>query len=260
MLQQVAQPETREARDMILVEGLHKTFGTHKVLTGIDLAIPEGSTCVILGGSGSGKTVLMKHMIGLLKPDKGRVVVDGEDIVPLGTNELERIRRKFGMVFQAAALFDSMNVFENVAFPLKEHTSMSVEEMREVVRKKLEIVGLKNVEHKFPADLSGGMRKRVGLARAIVLDPKIVLYDEPTTGLDPITTDYVDEMILDAKRQLGVTSVVISHDIASAFKVADKIAFLSQGTIVEEGTPAQLRASEHPALKVFLQTWFGKND
>ena len=245
---------------MIAVEDLHKTFGSHRVLTGINLTIPEGSTCVILGGSGSGKTVLMKHMIGLLKPDKGRVVVDGEDIVPLGTDDLERVRRKFGMVFQAAALFDSMNVFENVAFPLKEHTSMSVDEMREVVRKKLDIVGLKNVEHKFPADLSGGMRKRVGLARAIVLDPKIVLYDEPTTGLDPITTDYVDEMILDAKRQLGVTSVVISHDIASAFKVADKIAFLSQGTIVEEGPPEKLRVSEHPALKVFLQTWFGKND
>jgi phospholipid/cholesterol/gamma-HCH transport system ATP-binding protein len=244
---------------IIQVFGLHKAFGDNLVLSGIDLAIDEGSTCVILGGSGSGKTVLMKHMIGLLRPDKGRVVVDGDDVVALSTDQLEQVRRKFGMVFQAAALFDSMTVYENVSFPLREHSKMKEGEIREIVRKKLEIVGLRNVEEKYPADLSGGMRKRVGLARAIVLDPKIVLYDEPTTGLDPITTDYVDEMILDAKRELGVTSVVISHDIASAFKVGDKIAFLHQGKIVEYGPPEQLRVSEHAAVKVFLQTWFGKN-
>jgi len=252
---------TTPARPMIEVQDLYKSFGSHQVLTGINLVIPEGSTCVILGGSGSGKTVLMKHMIGLLKPDKGQVIVDGEDIVPLSVERLEQTRRKFGMVFQAAALFDSMTVFENVSFPLREHRKdLKEEQIRELVKQKLGIVGLKNVEEKFPADLSGGMRKRVGLARAIVLDPKIVLYDEPTTGLDPITTDYVDEMILDAKKQLGVTSVVISHDIASAFKVADNIAFLYQGRIVDQGPPAKLRTSEHPAVKVFLQTWFGKND
>jgi phospholipid/cholesterol/gamma-HCH transport system ATP-binding protein len=245
---------------MIQVVDLHKTFGPYEVLKGIDLEIPAGSTCVILGGSGSGKTVLMKHMIGLLKPDSGKMVIDGEDIVPMDTDALERVRRKFGMVFQAAALFDSMNVYENVAFPLREHRrKMPEEQVREVVRKKLALMGLNNVEQKFPADLSGGMRKRVGLARAIVLDPKIVLYDEPTTGLDPITTDYVDEMILAAKRELGVTSVVISHDIASAFNVADQIAFLHKGTIVARGTPEQMRQSEHPAVKVFLSTWFGKN-
>jgi len=244
---------------MIQVQGLYKAFGTNQVLSGIDLDVEEGSTCVILGGSGSGKTVLMKHMIGLLTPDRGHVRVEGEDIVGLSSQALEQVRRKFGMVFQGAALFDSMTVFENVAFPLREHSRMAEEEMREVVRQKLEIVGLRNIEEKFPADLSGGMRKRVGLARAIVLNPKIVLYDEPTTGVDPITTDYVDEMILAAKKKLGVTSVVISHDIASAFKVADKIAFLSGGTIVEEGTPETLRDSEQPQLKVFLQTWFGKN-
>lgn len=258
----MAAPATQQApaAPMIEVIDLHKSFGDHKVLTGINLQVPAGSTLVILGGSGSGKTVLMKHMIGLLKPDQGQVIVDGEDIVPFGAEALERVRRKFGMVFQAAALFDSMTVYENVSFPLREHRKdLSEGEMRELVRQKLSIVGLKNVEEKFPADLSGGMRKRVGLARAIVLDPKIVLYDEPTTGLDPITTDYVDEMILDAKRQLGVTSVVISHDIASAFKVADNIAFLSQGLIVDQGPPAKLRHSEHPAVKVFLQTWFGKN-
>ena len=254
-----AMPAARPARPMIEVVDLHKRFGDNPVLTGINLSILAGSTCVILGGSGSGKTVLMKHMIGLLKPDQGQVIVDGEDVVPLGERELERVRRKFGMVFQAAALFDSMTVGENVSFPLREHSKMKDEEIREIVRQKLAIVGLKNVEQKFPADLSGGMRKRVGLARAIILDPKIVLYDEPTTGLDPITTDYVDEMILDAKRELGVTSVVISHDVASAFKVADNIAFLFQGRIVDQGPPEKLRHSEHPQVKVFLQTWFGKN-
>lgn len=249
-----------DKESMIEIVDLHKSFGTHKVLTGINLSIPAGSTCVILGGSGSGKTVLMKHMIGLLKPDTGRVMVDGEDIVPMGAEQLEVLRRKFGMVFQAAALFDSMTVYENVSFPLREHRKdLAEEQMRELVREKLQIVGLKNVEEKFPADLSGGMRKRVGLARAIVMDPKIVLYDEPTTGLDPITTDYVDEMILDAKKQLGVTSVVISHDIASAFKVADNIAFLYQGVIVDQGHPSTLRHSQHPAVKLFLSTWFGKN-
>ncbi|HLL55268.1 MAG TPA: ABC transporter ATP-binding protein [Myxococcaceae bacterium] len=246
---------------MIEVVDLYKSFGTHMVLQGINLVIPEGSTCVILGGSGSGKTVLMKHMIGLLKPDQGKVIVDGVDIVPQSPDELEQTRRKFGMVFQAAALFDSMTVFENVSFPLREHRkNLKEAEVRELVRQKLSIVGLKNVDEKFPADLSGGMRKRVGLARAIVLDPKIVLYDEPTTGLDPITTDYVDEMILDAKKQLGVTSVVISHDIASAFKVADNIAFLYQGKIVDQGPPEKLRRSENPAVKTFLSTWFGKNE
>jgi phospholipid/cholesterol/gamma-HCH transport system ATP-binding protein len=249
------------SRSMIEITGLHKAFGEHAVLTGINLSVPAGSTCVILGGSGSGKTVLMKHMIGLLKPDQGQVVIDGEDIVPMGPGELERVRHKFGMVFQAAALFDSLNVYENVAFPLREHRSMSEEQIHKLVREKLDLMGLPpSAEKKFPPDLSGGMRKRVGLARAIVMDPKIVLYDEPTTGLDPITTDYVDEMILAAQRELGITSVVISHDIASAFNIADQIAFLNKGVIVEQGPPEQVRASQHPAVKVFLQTWFGKND
>lgn len=244
---------------MIQVDDLHKQFGPHKVLTGINLKIQRGHTCVILGGSGSGKTVLMKHMIGLLKPDTGKVIVEGEDIVPLGMDELERVRRKFGMVFQAAALFDSMTVYDNVAFPLREHSKLKEAEIRDRVHAKFKIFGLSNVDHKYPADLSGGMRKRVGLARAIVLDPAIVLYDEPTTGLDPITTDYVDEMIKAAKQELGVTQVVISHDIASAFNVADQIAFLSKGVIIEQGPPQKVRASEHPAVKLFLQTWFGKN-
>jgi phospholipid/cholesterol/gamma-HCH transport system ATP-binding protein len=244
---------------MISVRDLYKSFGAHEVLSGINLDVEEGTTCVILGGSGSGKTVLMKHVIGLLKPDRGQVFVDGEDVVPLNDLELERVRRKFGMVFQGAALFDSMTVYENVAFPLKEHSKLSEEEMRKRVEEKLAIVGLHDVADLYPASLSGGMRKRVGLARAIVRDPKIVLYDEPTTGLDPITTDYVDEMILTAKAKLGVTSLVISHDVASAFKVGDQIAFLSGGKIVAHAPPAELRRSTHPVVKLFLSTWFGKN-
>ena len=252
---------THDARPMIEVKGLQKSFAGNPVLTGIDLAIPQGNTCVILGGSGSGKTVLMKHMIGLLKPDAGEVFVDGEDIVPMDAEQLARLRHKFGMVFQAAALFDSMNVYENVAFPLREHLTLDEAEVARRVRAKLDLMGLpRAAERRFPADLSGGMRKRVGLARAVVMDPKIVLYDEPTTGLDPITTDYVDEMILAAQAQLGITCVVISHDIASAFNIADQIAFLSKGVILEQGPPEQVRASEHPTVKVFLQTWFGKND
>jgi phospholipid/cholesterol/gamma-HCH transport system ATP-binding protein len=247
-----------EQRSMISVRDLWKAFGSNQVLTGVNLEVAEGSTCVILGGSGSGKTVLMKHIIGLLKPDKGQVFVDGEDIIPLDERELERVRRKFGMVFQGSALFDSMTVYENVSFALREHSNLSEEEIRAKVREKLGIVGLRDVEEKYPADLSGGMRKRVGLARAIILDPKIVLYDEPTTGLDPITTDYVDDMILTAKQQLRVTSVVISHDIASSFKVADQVAFLYEGKIVAHGPPAELRHSQHPGLKHFLAMWFGK--
>ena len=243
---------------MISVRDLWKAFGSNQVLSGVNLDVEEGSTCVVLGGSGSGKTVLMKHMIGLLKPDRGQVLVDGEDIVPLDEQELQRVRRKFGMVFQGSALFDSMTVYENVAFALREHSDLSEEQIRAKVREKLAIVGLRDVEDRYPADLSGGMRKRVGLARAIVLDPKIVLYDEPTTGLDPITTDYVDDMIVTAKKELGVTSVVISHDIASSFKVADQVAFLYEGKIVAHGPPAELRNSQHPALKHFLAMWFGK--
>ena len=249
------------SRPMIEIVDLHKSFGDYTVLKGINLSVPAGNTCVILGGSGSGKTVLMKHMIGLLKPDQGQVIIDGEDVVPMGPEDLERMRHKFGMVFQAAALFDSMDVYDNVAFPLREHRGISEEEIQKLVRSKLDLMGLPRAsERKFPADLSGGMRKRVGLARAIVMNPKIVLYDEPTTGLDPITTDYVDEMILAAQKELGITSVVISHDIASAFNIADQIAFLSKGVILEQGSPEQVRASKHPAVEIFMQTWFGKND
>jgi phospholipid/cholesterol/gamma-HCH transport system ATP-binding protein len=244
---------------IISVKELYRSFGGRPVLSGVNLDLDVGTTTVILGSSGSGKTVLMKHIIGLLKPDSGQVFVEGEDVVPLDDRELERVRRKFGMVFQGAALFDSMTVYENVSFPLREHSQLTEAEIRKRVTEKLSLVGLENVEDRYPAALSGGMRKRVGLARAIVRDPKFVLYDEPTTGLDPITTDYVDEMILTAKEKLGVTSLVISHDVASSFKVADQIAFLSDGKIVAHAPPAELRRSTHPVVKLFLSTWFGKN-
>jgi phospholipid/cholesterol/gamma-HCH transport system ATP-binding protein len=243
------------ARAAIEIRGLTKSFGDNPVLRGVDLVIPEGATTVVLGASGSGKTVLIKHMIGLLRPDGGQVIVDGEDIAPLGQAELERVRRRFGMVFQAAALFDSMTVFENVAFPLREHTRATEEEIARVVHQKLELVALKGVDDKYPAELSGGMRKRVGLARALALDPRIVLYDEPTTGLDPITTAYVDEMILEAKRKLQVTSVVISHDIGSALRVADQIAFLDQGRILFAGPPNEARRTTDPVARRFFSGW-----
>lgn len=242
----------------IEVVDLWKSFGSNPVLKGVNLRVDRGTTTVILGGSGSGKSVLMKHIIGLLKPDRGQVLVDGEDIVPLTGRELDRVRGKFGMVFQSSALFDSMTVGDNVAFPLREHTKLNAAERARKVAEKLALVGLTGIEARMPSDLSGGMRKRVGLARAVILEPKIVLYDEPTTGLDPLTTDNVDQMILDAKQALGVTSVVISHDIGSAFKVADQVAVLYQGAIVAVGTAEEVRKSPHPHVQAFLRTWFEK--
>lgn len=245
------------AEPIISIRGLRKTFGGHEVLKGVDLDIEAGSTVVILGVSGSGKSVLMKHIIGLLKPDEGSVVVEGRDLSKMDEHELQEVRRSFGMVFQTAALFDSMTVCGNVSFPLREHyRKMPEEEIRRRVSEKLQMLGLSGHEDKFPGELSGGMRKRVGLARAVVMEPKIVLYDEPTTGLDPITTEDVDNMILEARRALKVTSVVISHDIGSAFKVATKIAVLHEGRIVAEGTPAELRGHLHPHVRHFVGTWF----
>ncbi|MHB8418816.1 MAG: ABC transporter ATP-binding protein [Myxococcales bacterium] len=243
---------------MIRMVDVWRSFGENQVLRGVNLTVEQGTTTVILGGSGAGKSVLMKHIIGLLKPDRGEIIVDGEHIERLGERELTRVRQKFGMVFQAAALFDSMTVFENVAFPLHERTKLSENEIADTVHAKLAVVGLRNIDGRYPDELSGGMRKRVGLARALALEPKIVLYDEPTTGLDPITTDYVDEMILAAKTKLGVTSVVISHDIGSAFKIADRIAVLHEGAIIAEGPPAEVRESTHPFIRQLFSLWIGK--
>ena len=249
---------TGERSPVIEVKNLTKRYGGNVVLDDVSLSFAEGTTTVILGGSGSGKTVFMKHLIGLNKPDSGQVLIDGQDLVPMGQNELDVLRRKFGMVFQGAALFDSMTVGENCAFPLREHEKLPEAEIRRRVDERLAQVGLEGAAAKFPAELSGGMRKRVGLARALMLDPKIVLYDEPTTGLDPITTDSVDEMILEAAKKFKVTSVVISHDIGSAFKVANQLAVLYKGKFVATGPPEEVRASEHPFVKKFLALWFGK--
>jgi len=243
---------------MIEVRDLWKSFGGNQVLKGVSLEVMPGTTTVILGGSGSGKTVLMKHIMGLFKPDRGQVIVDGEDVTRMDRRELSRFRTRMGMVFQSSALFDSLTVFDNVAFALREHTKLSEQEIGDLVKEKLAVVELYDVEEKFPAELSGGMRKRVALARAIVREPKIVLYDEPTTGLDPLTTESVDDMIIGAREKLGVTSVVISHDIGSTFHIGDHVAMLHDGRIVEEGPPDKLRNSQEPHTRHFLATWFGR--
>jgi phospholipid/cholesterol/gamma-HCH transport system ATP-binding protein len=247
----------RDERWQIRVRGLHKTFGPQHVLRGIDLDIERGRTNIIIGGSGQGKSVLMKHLMGLLKPDAGQIWVDGQDVVPLGAQEMGKLRRKYGMVFQYAALFDSMNVVENIAFPLLERYKLSRAEVMERVRDLLRRLDLENVggiEQKFPPELSGGQRKRVGLARALIDRPEILLYDEPTTGLDPIATKNVDEMIRRTADDFGVTSVVISHDMASTFRIGDRISMLDQGRIVVTGTPEEVLKSRWPALREFVET------
>jgi phospholipid/cholesterol/gamma-HCH transport system ATP-binding protein len=247
---------------VIEVVDLWKSFGDNHVLKGISLTIPRGTTFVVLGGSGSGKTVLLKHLIGLLKPDRGRVIVDGMEMSALTGKALTDARQRFGMVFQGAALFDSMTVYENVAFPLTEKRGGPTargDEVRARVIEKLKVVDLgEEVLERWPAELSGGMRKRVALARALVSDPQVVLYDEPTTGLDPITSDSVDGMIMNAKKRLGITSMVISHDIASAFRVADRLAVLYDGHLAAEGTPEEVRRSTDPFVQRFLALWFAK--
>ena len=237
---------------MIELDKLYKAFNAHTVLNGLSLKIPTGKITVILGPSGIGKSVTLKLIIGLMKPDRGRVLVDGTDINALDPHELNRFRRHFGMLFQSAALFDSLTVADNVAFPLREHTKKTEAEIKKIVSKKLELVGLPHAQDKFPSELSGGMRKRVGLARAIALEPDIILYDEPTTGLDPLTCNAINELIVTMQKELQTTSVIISHDIESTFQVADKIAMIDHGRIAAAGTPAQLRQSPHEAVQKFL--------
>jgi phospholipid/cholesterol/gamma-HCH transport system ATP-binding protein len=237
---------------MIKLVDLHKSFGKQKVLDGLDLDIEDGKTTVIIGRSGGGKSVLLKHIIGLLRPERGQVLIDGTDITKLGDRALNEIRKKFGMLFQEAALFDSMTVGENVAFPLREHTTMKEKEIRETVADRLRSVGLTGVEEKMPSELSGGMRKRVGLARAIALRPQIVLFDEPTTGLDPVMTEAINRLIIDTQKNLNLTCIVISHDIRSIFEIGHRIAMLYEGKIIENGTPEELRGSQNPVTLQFL--------
>ena len=230
-----------------------KSFKGQKVLDNLDLQIEPEKITVIIGRSGGGKSVLLKHIIGLIKPDSGQVLVNGTDTAKLNDKELNEMRKVFGMLFQDAALFDSMTVGENVAFPLKEHTKLSKKETDEIVEKKLLEVDLKNVTHKMPSELSGGMRKRVGLARAIALNPKIVLFDEPTTGLDPIMCEGIDNLIINTQRHTKATFVVISHDIGSTFKIAHKVAMLYKGKIIKIGTPEEIRSSNNPVIKRFIE-------
>ena len=247
---------TRSEEYQIRVRGVHRSFGEHHVLRSIDLDIKRGKINVVIGGSGAGKSVIMKHLIGLLKPDEGQIIVDGEDIVPMNDFQLNKVRTKFGMLFQYAALFDSMTVEENLIFPLMEHRKkeMTRAQMKDLAREKLNSLGLFDIEKKYPAELSGGMRKRVALARAIVLTPEILFYDEPTTGLDPIATKNVDEMIADISEKLHVTSVVISHDMASTFRIGHQVSMLYQGQIVASGTPQEILHSDNAHLREFIST------
>ncbi len=231
---------------------VHKSFNHTPVLGGMDLAIRPAETVTIIGGSGIGKSVTLKLIVGLLKPELGQVLIEGEDIVPLTENQLIRVRKKIGMVFQSSALFDSLSVGENIAYPLREHTAMAEQEIRDRIQETLKLVGLEGIEDKDPAELSGGMRKRVGLARAIALAPRIILYDEPTTGLDPTNTEKINELIVDMDEKLGVTSVVVTHDMRSAFKVSDRIALLDQGKIVVAGTPREIESSDLPLVRQFI--------
>ncbi len=243
---------------MIKLIKITKSFKSQKVLNELDLNIDPEKITVIIGQSGGGKSVLLKHIIGLIRPDSGQIIIDGIDITNLNDKKLNEIRKKFGMLFQDAALFDSMTVGENVAFPLNEHTRLSRKEVNKTVNEKLNLVGLENVTHKMPSELSGGMRKRVGLARAIALDPKIVLFDEPTTGLDPIMRESVDELIVSTQKRTKATFVIISHDIESAFTIAHKVAMLYQGKIVAVGTPDEIRSSNNSFVKRFIKDLRGQ--
>lgn len=237
---------------MISLRNVHKSFGSQKVLDDLCLDIPEGKITAIIGPSGEGKSVLLKHLIGLLQPDSGQVDVDGESIIGLRRSQLNRIREKFGMLFQNVALFDSMTCFENVAFPLQEKTKLSKDEIRRRVLSALEDVGLKNIESKFPDELSGGMKKRVGLARAVVLNPKIILFDEPTTGLDPIIKRAIHQLIKDTHEKFGFTAVIVSHEIPDIFDVAQNVAMLYRGKILQHGSPSEIKNSNHPAVRQFI--------
>lgn len=239
---------------MIKIRNLHKYFGNKKVLNGVNLDIIEGKCTAIFGLSGGGKSTIIKHIVGLLKPNAGEIVFQNQDITKMNDNELRNVRKDIGFLFQSGALFDSMNVFENVAFPLREHTKLSENEIKKEVFRRLTLVGLdsKIVELLFPDELSGGMRKRVGLARTIILNPKVLLYDEPTSGLDPITSDVISQMIISLQKEIQTTSILISHDINETFKTADFFAMLYEGKIVEYGDENHFRNSKVEIVQKFL--------
>lgn len=237
---------------MIRVVDLHKAFGENKVLRGVNFRLRRGETLVIIGQSGCGKSVLLKHIMGLLKPDRGKVFVDNVEITSLGEDELHAVTRKFGMLFQGTALFDSMTVGENVAFGLERYTDYSREKIKELVRENLAKVGLRDIEDLMPYELSGGMRKRVGLARAIAYRPDIILYDEPSTGIDPIRADAINDLIIRMKKEMKATELIITHDMVSAYKIADRIGMLYEGKIIEVGTPEEIENSKNPIVQQFI--------
>lgn len=240
---------------MIEIRGLEKSFGEQQVLRGIDLRVQDGETLAVIGQSGCGKSVLLKHIIGLLKPDAGEVFVDGVNVGEAKTKQLEEVRSKIGFLFQSAALFDSMNVADNITLGLREHGMRDVAKLQSIVAEKLDMVGLKGIESKMPSELSGGMRKRVGLARALATEPRYIFYDEPTTGLDPITSDQIDELIKDVTDRLNVTSIIITHDIFTVDNIAKRVILLHQGTIYFDGTPKEMRASSDATVKHFLERY-----
>lgn len=237
---------------MIEIEHIAKSFNNLEVLTDVNLRIEKGETLVILGASGCGKSVLLKLMMRLLRPNSGRICIDGKDINKLKRDELYFLRTRFGMLFQGAALFDSMNVYENVTLPMSEHTKAGEKEKRKCAARHLEMVGLPGIEGKMPSELSGGMRKRVGLARAICLDPEFVLFDEPTTGLDPISADKINDLIIALNQRLSITSIAVTHDLYSAFKIGDRFAMLAGGVIRFAGSKEELQSSDDPIIKEFL--------
>ena len=242
-----------QVRDVYLeFRDVHKAYGAKNVLRGASLKVYRGEVLVILGGSGSGKSVTLRHILGLERPDAGRVIVGGEDITDLSEEELYQVRMKFGMLFQSGALFDSINVAENVAYPVVEHSKIRGAELDAMVQRVLDLVDLPEAGRLMPVDLSGGMRKRVGLARAIILGPEVILYDEPTTGLDPVTAHRINELIVSLQSKLKVTSIVVTHDIQSAFHVGDRIAFLEEGVFEWIGTMEEARRSNHETLREFL--------
>jgi len=237
---------------IIEIRDLQKSYEGLQVLTGVDLGIQRGETITILGGSGTGKSVLLKLISGLEKPDEGTIRINKKDIIPLTEQELVPLRRKIGMLFQGAALFDSLSAGENVAYPIREHFRLAEKEIQRIVREKLRLVGLDGVEEKMPAELSGGMKKRVGLARAIAIDPEIILYDEPTTGLDPANTQRINQLIVELQRILKVTSIVVTHDLDSAYAVTDRLALLHKGQIVMTGTKEEFEASAIQEVQDFI--------
>lgn len=237
---------------MIQIQGLYKSFGVNHVLRNLDLEIKTGEALVIMGRSGCGKSILLKQIMGIMEPDQGTVIIDGVDIFSLSPRELDQFRLKLGMLFQGSALFDSLTVGENVGFSLIEHTQLPGPVIQQKVREKLKLVGLEGIEDLMPSELSGGMRKRVGLARAICNDPKIILYDEPTTGLDPIMADGINELIVETDEKLRITSVTVTHDLKSAYRIADRIAMLYQGRIIGIGTPDEIRNTDNPIIRQFI--------